>query len=161
MGMHAQRPVRQVGGTALSQGTAHEVLKKMSSMRLQCIPQVGVHMQRPMQQAGGGRRRLLARGGGIDSGGSTWGLVSQGRKPETQPQRPVQPVRRARQRCRYRMMWPGLHGLCAGGAGAAPGAQPGAVRRCLAGVSGSCRMPGLAAPCDGGGLVSVLSDPVP
>ena len=51
-----------------------------------------MHAQRPMQQAGGGRR-LLARGGGIDSGGSTWGLVGQGRKPETQPQRPVQPVR--------------------------------------------------------------------
>lgn len=60
--------------------------------RPRCTLQVGVHAQRPMQQAGGGRR-LLARGGGIDSGGSTWGLVGQGRKPETQPQRPVQPVR--------------------------------------------------------------------
>lgn len=58
--------------------------------------QVGVHMQRPMRQAGGdvfGGRRLLARGGGIDSAGSMWGLVGQGRKPEAQQQRPVQPVR--------------------------------------------------------------------
>ena len=53
-------------------------------------------MQRPMRQAGGdvfGGRRLLARGGGIDSAGSTWGLVGQGRKPEAQQQRSVQPVR--------------------------------------------------------------------
>lgn len=53
-------------------------------------------MQRPMRQAGGdvfGGRRLLARGGGIDSAGSMWGLVGQGRKPEAQQQRPVQPVR--------------------------------------------------------------------
>lgn len=57
-------------------------------------PQAGV--QRPLQQAGGDRfggRRLLARGGGIDSTGSLWGLVGEGRRPEVQAQRPVQPVR--------------------------------------------------------------------
>jgi hypothetical protein len=60
--------------------------------------QVGVHMQRPMQQAGDAfrGRRLAARGGGIDSGGSIWGLVGAGRRPEVQAQRPVQPVRRPR-----------------------------------------------------------------
>jgi len=55
-------------------------------------------MQRPMQQAGDAfrGRRLAARGGGIDSGGSIWGLVGAGRRPEVQAQRPVQPVRRPR-----------------------------------------------------------------
>lgn len=58
--------------------------------------QAGVQ-QRPMRQAGadmfGGARRLLGRASSIDSGSSTWGLVGQGRKPEAQAQRPVQPVR--------------------------------------------------------------------
>ncbi|KAK9831480.1 hypothetical protein WJX81_000249 [Elliptochloris bilobata] len=84
------------GGEAAQGGAT-----KMSEAERAAYRQVGVHMQRPMQQAGGGmfggRRRLLARGGGIDSvgsinsGGSMWGLVAQGRKPEAQPQRPVQP----------------------------------------------------------------------